>query len=134
VKPQPKYKEFSSYRIKGTNKYLTLVEAQGGQGWRYFKAYTAETLSGKWTPIVATKTNAFASMGNTRPIGSRWTDSISHGELIREGFDEQLVVSAENLRFLFQGVSDLDRSGKSYGEIPWKLGLLEQNAAAVEKP
>lgn len=26
---------------------------------------------------------------------------------------------------IFQGVLDKDRQGKAYGEIPWKLGLLE---------
>lgn len=29
-------------------------------------------------------------------------------------------------RFLIQGVSDLNRAGKKYGEIPWQLGLLEE--------
>ena len=34
-------------------------------------------------------------------------------------------VDPARLRFLFQGVSDDDRRGKPYGEIPWRLGLLE---------
>ena len=55
----------------------------------------------------------------------RWTDVISHGELLRSGYDEKLEVDPADLRFLFQGVLDKDRQDKSYGEIPWKLGLLE---------
>ena len=31
-----------TYRLKGQDKYLTLVEAQNGHGWRYYKAYIAE--------------------------------------------------------------------------------------------
>jgi hypothetical protein len=27
---------------------VTVVEAQGGHGWRYFKAYVADRLDGEW--------------------------------------------------------------------------------------
>lgn len=64
-------------------------------------------------------------MTNVTQPGKRWTDSISHGELIRSGYDEELTVNPMNLTFLFQGVSEGERQGKSYGEIPWRLGLLE---------
>jgi hypothetical protein len=56
--------------------------------------------------------------------GKPWTDSFSHGELLRAGHDELLEVDPARLRFLFQGVADADRQGKPYGDIPWKLGLL----------
>ena len=114
-----------TYRIKGRDQYLTLVEAQGGHGWRYYKAYLADQLDGAWTPLAATHEKCFASMANTRPVGQRWTDSISHGELLRAGYDERLEVDPVNLRLLFQGVSDDRRRGKKYGEIPWRLGILE---------
>jgi hypothetical protein len=114
-----------TYRLKGLNKYLTLVEAQNGHGWRYYKAYTADRLDGQWQPLAADKDSAFASMRNVTPKGNRWTDVVSHGELLRSGRDERLDVDPSNLRLLFQGVADRDRQGKSYGEIPWRLGLLE---------
>ena len=114
-----------TYRLKGQEKYLTLVEAQGGHGWRYYKAYLASRLDGEWTPVAAEQDNAFASMANVSFAGERWTDCISHGELLRAGVDEKLEVDPTTLRFLFQGVKDSDRSGKPYGQIPWRLGLLE---------
>lgn len=114
-----------TYKLKGTNKYLTVVEAQGGYGWRYFKAYLADRLDGEWVPVAATTDHAFASMANSQPKGERWTDCISHGELLRAGIDQRLEVDPSNLRFLFQGVLDRDRAGKQYGEIPWRLGILE---------
>ena len=113
------------YKLTGHDKYLALVEAQGGHGWRYYKAYLADRLDGPWTPLAATREKAFASMRNTRPDGSRWTDCISHGELLRTGFDHRLEVDPANLRFLFQGVTDRARAGKRYGEIPWCLGILK---------
>jgi len=113
------------YTLKGLDRYMTVVEAQGGRGWRYFKAYLADRLEGPWTPLAATKDKAFASMANVRHPTPRWTDSISHGELIRAGCDERLEVDPGNLRFVFQGVLNRDRRGKPYGRIPWRLGLLE---------
>jgi hypothetical protein len=114
-----------TYRLKGFAKYLTVVEAQNGPGWRYFKAYLADKLEGPWQPLAAEKDKAFASMRNVKPAGEKWTDVISHGELLRTGGDEKLEVDPADLRFLFQGVLDKDRQGKGYGAIPWKLGLLE---------
>ncbi len=114
-----------TYKLKGLDKYLTVVEAQGGHGWRYFKAYVADRLDGEWRRLAATEDKAFASMQNVHQTGARWTDSISHGELIRAGYDQRLEVDPEELRFLFQGVADRDSQGKNYGEIPWRLGILE---------
>jgi len=114
-----------TYRLKGLDKYLTLVEAQGGHGWRYYKTYLADRLNGEWMPLAATKDQAFADMMNTRHVGEQWTDCISHGELLRAGYNQRLEVAPANLRFLFQGVRDKDRAGKPYGQIPWRLGLLE---------
>ena len=53
-----------------------------------------------------------------------WTDNISHGELIRDGYDETLTVDPGNLRFIFQGMWDKDKSGKGYGQFQWRIGML----------
>ena len=113
-----------SVRTPKEKKYLTVVEAQAG-GRRYYKAYLAEKLDGQWTPLAATKDKPFAGPVNTRHTGTHWTDSFSHGEIIRDGFDQTLTVDPADLRFLFQGVSDEAKAGKKYGQIPWRLGMLE---------
>lgn len=114
-----------TYALKGMNQYLTLIEAQNGHGFRYFKAYLADQLEGPWRPLAATKDQAFASLRNVSQSGAGWTDAISHGELLRAGVDERLEVDPAQLRFLFQGASNAGRAGRKYGEIPWQLGLLE---------
>ena len=117
-----------TYRLKGPDKYLTLIEALDGKDSatcrRYYKAYLADRLDGEWKPLAASKEQPFAGPANARHAGAPWTDSFSHGELLRAGHDETLEVDPANLRFLFQGVSDEARKGKKYGEIPWRLGLL----------
>ena len=112
------------YRLEGPDTYLALVEAQGGHGWRYFKAYTADRLDGGWVALADTRDKAFASMANVTQPDPHWTDCVSHGELLRADYDQRLAVDPTDLRFLFQGVLDADRAGKDYGAIPWRLGLL----------
>ena len=116
-----------TYKLRGTDQYLTIVEAETRQApaWRYYKAYVADTLDGEWKPVADTLEKPFAGLANINFNGERWTDSISHGELLRTGTDQRLEVDPANLRFLFQGVLDKDRTGKPYGNIPWRLGILE---------
>ena len=116
-----------TYRLKNLNRFLTLVEAIGPGSRRYYKAFLADRLDGEWRPIAATWEHPFAAANNVRfkPGIQPWTDSISHGELLRTGYDETLTVDLTNLRFLFQGCSSPDREGKNYGQFPWRLGLLE---------
>lgn len=112
-----------TYRLKGQEKYLTTVEAQN-EGRRYYKAYLADRLDGTWEPLAATREQSFAAPGLVTFAGEKWTDSFSHGELLRAGHDQRLEVDPARLQFLYQGVSDAAKAGKAYGEIPWRLGLL----------
>ena len=111
-----------TYKLRGRDQYLTLVEAQG-EGRRYYKAYVADSLEGQWRPLADTQSKPFAGAANVEQA-EHWTDSISHGELLRAGVDERLEVDPAHLRFLFQGASDAEYQGRPYGEIPWRLGLL----------
>jgi hypothetical protein len=112
-----------TYRIKGQDKYLTVVEENGR---RYYKAYVADRLDGPWTPIADTANRPFAGWKNVRPAPGvePWTDNISHGELIRDGYDQTLTIDPGNVRFIFQGMWDKDKSGKGYGQFQWRIGML----------
>lgn len=114
-----------TYHVAGTGQYLTIVEAQNGSGWRYMKSYVADRLEGPWREHLAARDAAFASMANVSQP-TKWTDVISHVELIRAGGNERLEVNPADMTVIFQGVSDTDRAGKQYGQIPWRLGLLRQ--------
>ena len=113
-----------TYAVKGTGKFLTIIECVGPDGRRYFKSYGADKLDGEWTPLAASWAHPFAGTENVRQPAGHWTDSISHGELIRAGTDETLEVDPADVRFLYQGVSAADMAGKPYGEIPWRLAIL----------
>jgi sugar lactone lactonase YvrE len=116
-----------TYKLKESGTFVTIVEAQAGDR-RYYKAYSAAKLDGEWKPLADKWDAPFAGRTNLRRKEKDrvlWTDNVSHGELLRAGFDEKLEVDPNNVRLLFQGVSDADRKGKKYGDIPWKLGVLE---------
>lgn len=116
-----------TYRLAGQNQFLTLIEAQGksgGRGRRFYKAYIADSLSGKWQELATSPDVPFAGGANVRFPSSSWTDSISHGELIRTGHDQNLEIDPENLQFLFQGILD-SNWGRGYGKLGWQLGLLK---------
>jgi Glycosyl hydrolase family 62 len=114
-----------TYFVVELKKYLTMIEAQNGDGWRYFKAYTADELDGQWSELAATREQPMASMLNVVQPNLRWTDVISHGEIVRKGIDERLEVSSKNMEIIFQGVLEKQRQGKEYGQIPWNLGRLK---------
>ncbi|MFO0925024.1 MAG: non-reducing end alpha-L-arabinofuranosidase family hydrolase [Pirellulales bacterium] len=114
-----------TYKVRGTNRYLTLIEAIG-KGKRYYKAWVADSLEGAWQPWLATSKNPFADAQLNVESSSPWTTSVSHGELIRSGIDERLEIDGDRLRFVFQGVDDAGYGRNAYGGIPWKIGILEQ--------
>ena len=115
-----------TYYLQGLNQYLTIIEAIDGSGRRYFRSFVANQLNGDFTPNPNANTSAQPFMGInnvTFDAGvTPWTTDISHGEMIRAGYDETLTIDpSTHLQFLYQGTSS---HPQNYIDIPWQLGLL----------
>jgi enterochelin esterase-like enzyme len=125
-----------TYKIRGTDTYLTIIEALNPA--RYYRAWLSDDLNGEWTPLEGADSwdSPFAGINNvTFAEGVEpWTRDISHGELLRDNYDQTPTIDPNNLRFLFQG-RDPDSGGR-YELLPYRLGLLtlDESAQAGEQP
>lgn len=113
------------YKLAGTGTYLALIEAfdKTSHSRRYFRSWIADSLDGPWSAVHENGAFPFAGKQNVSFTGAAWTDDISHGELLRAGYDETMVVDGAKLQFLYQAF-DPSKNASNYNAIPWQLGLL----------
>ncbi|MDQ8202155.1 non-reducing end alpha-L-arabinofuranosidase family hydrolase [Pelagicoccus sp. SDUM812003] len=120
----------SVYRLKGMDTYLCLVECVAPGNLRYFRAFTANSLDGDWTPMPDTDNWDKSFAGPTNVVTASgdplWTSHISHGEMLREGYDQNLVLDPQNMIFLYQGM-DRHSQEKEYSQLPYRLALIRAN-------
>ncbi len=115
------------YKIKGFNKYLLQVEGWGSaEGRRLYRSWTSSSLDGPWVPHKTSESDPFAGLSNVTFPGTAWSGQISHGEMIRAGYDEKMELDACNMQFLYQG-ANLNGYNGTYDARPYRLGLLKAN-------
>lgn len=128
ARKQDLFEASTIYNI-GDSTYLLLVECIGAGastagGIRYFRSWTSNSIAGPWKPLAATEANPFLGAANVDFPGTKWSTSISHGELIRTDVDQKLKITPCGMRFLYQGINP--SADASYNALPWRLGLTTQ--------
>ena len=122
----PLWEASNVYRVSGTGQYLLIVEAIGSGGRRYFRSWTSTSIGGTWTALADTQANPFAGAANVAfANGTAWSADISHGEMIRSGYDQTLSVNPCRMQYLYQGRDPAVDTG-NYSTLPWRLALLTQ--------
>lgn len=116
------------YRLAGTSQYLLLIEAfdQTSNSKRYYRSWIADSLEGPWLQWQASGSYPFASAHNVTFEGTPWTNDISHGEMVRAGYDQTLTAESCGLQYLYQGADPTADNMGDYNKIPWHIGLLTQ--------
>ncbi|MBN2211691.1 MAG: hypothetical protein JW709_09885 [Sedimentisphaerales bacterium] len=108
------------YKVKGQEKYHLIYEINKDE-MRSFGLATAKNLLGPWKKA----TDRYAGVEQLRFIGQgeKWTDMVSHGELIRAGYDQRLEYEPKGCRWIIQGMLKKDANGP-YADRTWKLGIM----------
>jgi hypothetical protein len=92
------------------------------KGVRSFGWAKAKNLEGLWKKVNDDYANGEQLYYNKDQ--EKWTEMVSHGEMIRSGYNQNLEYNPTNCKWLIQGLNkkDLDRD---YPSLPWKLGIIE---------
>ena len=111
------------YKVKGRDGYHMIYELNE-RGMRSFGRARANRLAGPWEKV--TDSYATGSQLACESGAARWTDMVSHGEMIRSGYDQRLEYDADSPTLLIQGRLN-DAAETPYPNLPWKLGLIKRN-------
>jgi len=121
------------YKVKDRSEYHMIYELNN-KGIRSFGLARATHPEGPWNKV----TDHYATGKQLVPVGTNgiWTEMVSHGEVIRSGYNEQMEYNPKACRWLFQGILEKENKGP-YELLPWKIGIMkriesfdETNAAA----
>lgn len=118
------------YKAKGRNEYHMIYELNR-EGVRSFGLATATQLEGPWEKV----TDHYAT-GKELRYGDKmeqWTEMVSHGEVLRSGYDEHMEYDPQGCRWLIQGIMQKDNKGP-YELLPWRLGLITKIETGGEHP
>ena len=87
-------------------------------------SFTAEKLEGAWTPELVKWDNPFVGFGNAKIADERWSREIIHGEPLRQGSDERMILERDVTGFVFHAKARL-KNEESSPSID-SVGILER--------
>lgn len=109
------------YRVTGQSVYHMIYELNT-DGQRSFGLATASSLAGPWTKDG--DSYAMASQLVYEGNQTTWTEEVSHGEVLRSGYDQLMEYEADDAIWLIQGLRKEQHQGP-YPSLPWRLGLIQ---------
>jgi endo-1,4-beta-xylanase len=117
----PVHEAVHVYRVTARAEYHMIYEVRTGGDTRHFGLARAAHLSGPWQNV----TDRFAAgeQLDFGDAGTRWTDEVSHGEMLRSGFDQLLEYEPNHARIMVQGMPRKEHTG-DYSLLPWRLGII----------
>ncbi len=108
------------YKVKGVSEFHMIYELNQG-GIRSFGLAVAQELSGPWKKL----TDHYATGNQLKFAGQSdlWTQMVSHGEVLRSGYDQQMEYNPKTVRWLIQGIMKNELENP-YQFLPWQLGIM----------
>ena len=103
--------------------YMVIEDMKDG---RYYELWTSSSAGGPWNQVA----EKWAYRGNLSYKGSKWTTNVSHGEIIRSGYNQKMEISDINrVDFLIQGTTN---TSVTYQQINWDLGLIKNYSEGTQ--
>ena len=103
------------YKNAADGKFYMMCEDLG----RYYELWSASSLGGTWTK----QQEQWAYIGNCTFAGEVWTSQVSHGEILRQGVDANMIInSISSPQILIQGTTGTG----TYANLPYNLGLMHK--------
>jgi len=131
--PHPLTEAVHIYKVAGEQQYHMFYETSPpGRGGRRYGLATAPNLLGPWTRVADDYATGEKLL--FPDPADRWTDVVSHGEMIRTGCNQRLEYDPADGRFLIQGRRFTDNADPA-----WSLGIIKpvyatmQNTTAAPK-
>ena len=119
----PVHEAVHVYKARGLEEYHMIYEHRHEEDRRSYGLAVAPHPLGPWTP----RNPQYAQGDQLRypPATTRWTDEVSHGELIRTGHNQLLEYDPAKTQFLIQGLLTEQHTGP-YHALPWTIGLIRR--------
>lgn len=108
------------YKVKNKTEFHMVYELNIN-GVRSFGLAKARQPEGPWTKV----TDTYATGKQLHFTGKKWTEMVSHGEVIRSGYNQLMEYEPEKCRWMLQGIQKKELN-KPYTMLPWQLGIIEK--------
>ena len=108
------------YKVLGENEFHMIYELND-KGVRSFGLAKADHLEGSWERV--TDDCARGNQLKYSNDSKQWTEMVSHGEVIRTGYDQKLEYDPKNCRWIIQGLMK-NELNDDYPLLPWKFGII----------
>ncbi|HEX9059589.1 MAG TPA: non-reducing end alpha-L-arabinofuranosidase family hydrolase [Clostridia bacterium] len=115
-----------AYKSIADGKYYMLIEDQKDN--RYYELWSSSSAGGPWTQV----SEKWAWHGNLVYDSDKWTTSVSHGQLLLAGYNQNLEINDINkCDFLIQGTTNLNGT---YQQLIWDLGVIKNYTGSTTPP
>ncbi|MFS4456127.1 non-reducing end alpha-L-arabinofuranosidase family hydrolase [Maribacter sp. 2304DJ31-5] len=117
------------YKAKGMNEYHMIYETSNMKKSRIrsYSLYHSKDIAGPWQVKYADYASKPLLVINKENKG--WPEEVSHGEMIRTNYNQEIEYDPINVKFLMQGIIANERGENytpdKYWSLPWKFGILE---------
>lgn len=111
------------YKAIVKNEFHMIYELNN-DGIRSFGLAVAQHLEEPWKKV----TDSYATGNQLKYLRDtkQWTEMVSHGEVIRTGYNQNMEYDSENCSWLIQGILK-DEMNMDYPSLPWKLGIMSNS-------